>query len=447
MAAMREQLLAGIETYQTNQANVNSCIDRFSQMDTAAVSPLMMSNVIWHLVAASARLAQLADSMYSTIALTTHTCTQAQRWHVTDMPAEPMRIIIALSDVTTIARFSSTARPITAALRPIVRRFRLSKAVEVAGLSGVVRFDTQLDHGDVMKAMWMVEKGGEGEWKEAGEALRFAEHCGYCQLPITVSAEDLQTHATKADYSSLPRFCAQWMVVGRQVALRRPTGQQDGTLQLFRHNNEIRIIRNQPNFAITTNPPLPLPSRPTHPFSQHPFTHHAKPHDPPVRHSIVWQHGVGWTAAGANNVHASASSMLKRLLRVHRVLAVGGFTQSPAVVVDRSARGGHLDRIMTRSPHTPLNGCSEALTCEGANGRCVQLHALTTSDDPFISWIPFGIPPGNSQDVLVSILTSEAPAAGVPQDAPFAQRFPLTAAKARRVLGPIAPIVLDGQAP
>ncbi|CEM09757.1 unnamed protein product [Vitrella brassicaformis CCMP3155] len=130
----------------------------------------------------------------------------------------------------------------------------------------------------------------------------------------------------------------------------------------------------------------------------------------------------------------------------HRMLAVGGFSHSPVVVVDRRVRGGHLDRIMTQSPHTPLAGCSDVTAAEAASGWCGQEHVLTSSNDPFIAWILFGIYPGNNQDVHVIIRTSEAPAAGVPQDAPFAQWFPLTAAKARRVLGPIAAIVLDGQA-
>ncbi|CEM11147.1 unnamed protein product [Vitrella brassicaformis CCMP3155] len=72
---------------------------------------------------------------------------------------------------------------------------------------------------------------------------------------------------------------------------------------------------------------------------------------------------------------------------------------------------------------------------------------LITAADPFIAWINFGIQPGNSQSVHVKITNSEAPAAGVPHDAFFAQRFPRTAAKVCRVLGPIAAIVLDGQAP
>ncbi|CEM33215.1 unnamed protein product [Vitrella brassicaformis CCMP3155] len=419
-AAMRQQLLAQIQAYQTNQARVNNGIGRLTQMDTAAITPLMVANVSRQLANESARLAQLADSIDSTIALTTHTHTQARRLHN--------------------------------ALRPIIRRIRLPKAIELAGVGGVVQFDDQLSHGDVMKAMWVVEEGGEGGWREVADTLRLSEHCGYCQLPITVDAGDLQTHATKTDYSSLPRFCAQWMLVGRRMAFRRSNGQHDGTLELFRHNdNELRLIRNEPGFAITLNPPLPRPNRPVHPFSQQPFLQHAKPHDPPVRCRITWQPSVGWVPVAANNggVSASASSMLRTLLLTHRRTAVGGMSQSPIVHVDRSVRGGHLNRMLTRSPHTLLDGCSDVLRYEKSSGDCVQMPMLTSSDNPFIAYIAFGFPPGlnDNQNVHIIIRTTEAPAAGVANDAPFAQRFPRTASKARRVLGPISPIALDGQAP
>ncbi|CEM09737.1 unnamed protein product [Vitrella brassicaformis CCMP3155] len=421
-AVIRAQLLPQVEGYRLKQAQVNSCIDQLLQMDTAAS---MVAKVSRQFAAVSDLLAELAETINSTIALTRHRRTQARRLHLTDIPAEPMSVIMELADLTA--------------------------AIERAGAGGVVQFDPLLSHGDVMKAMWVVEEGGEGGWREVSDTLRVAEHFGYCQLPVTVGVGYLQTHATKADFLAMPRFCEQWMLVGRNVALRRPTGQQDGTLELFRHNNnETRAIRNEPNFAIAINPLLPLPGRPVHPFSQHPFTHHAKPHDPPVRHRIVWEDGVGWATGGANDapVLTSASSLLKELMLVHRlVFAVGGFTESPAVVVDRRVRGGHLDRIMTRSPHTPLNGCSDVVAWERADEVCGQTHLLTSSNDPFIAWINYSIQPNNNQNVRVIITTTEAPAVGVANDAPFAQRFPLTAAKVRRVLGPIAAIVLDGQAP
>jgi len=251
------------------------------------------------------------------------------------------------------------------------------------------------------------------------------------------------------DFLALPRFCAQWMLVGRRVALRRPTGQQDGTLELFRHNNnEIRAIRNEPNFAIVINPPLPLPNRRVHSFSRHPFQQHAKPHDPPVSSRILWDGGVGWTPGGVNDggVFSSASCLLKKLMLTHRMLAVSDISYSPPVAVDRSVRG-HLNRMLTRPPHTPLDDCSHMMASEAVSGGCGQSHVLTSSDDSFVAWIAFRTLQGDNQNVEVSIRTTEAPAAGVANDAPFAQQFPRTAAKARRVLGPIAAIVLDGQAP
>ncbi|CEM28610.1 unnamed protein product [Vitrella brassicaformis CCMP3155] len=451
---VREQLLPQREftplitaCLQMNQTQANAQITRLSQMDSTQLTVQVVATVNRQLAAVSDHLAELADTIETAIAQATHEGdgasdsathgkdadghVQATSLHLTDIPANPMSIVLALSDLTTVAHLKSTARLIRNALWPIVRRFRLPNAIEGAGASGVVQFDPQLSHGDVMKAMWVVEEGGEGAWGEVGDTLRVAEHCGNCQLPITVDGADLQTHATKADFLALPRVFAQWMLVGRHVVFRRPTGQQDGTLQLFRHNNnDIRIIRNEPNFTITLNPPLPLlTGRPVHAFSQHPFQQHAKPHDPPVRSRIGWQHGVGWVTIGVNDgpLYASASSMLKDL-----VLRV---------------RGGHLDRIMTQSPHTPPNGCSDVLTWEAADRICAQLHVLTSSNDPFLAWTYFGIFPGDNQSVHVTIPTTEAPAAGVFHDAPFAQRFPLTAAKVRSLCGPIASIVLDGQAP
>ncbi|CEM28615.1 unnamed protein product [Vitrella brassicaformis CCMP3155] len=389
----RDQLLKQIQAYQTNQARVNNGIGRLTQMDTAMITPLVRPDYHTQHNGLCVMIPRVIHQMVA----------NARRLQVYDIPAEPISIILALSDLTTVAHLKSTARHFTNAIRPIIRNIRLPNAIEGAGASGVVQFDPQLSHGDVMKAMWVVEEGGEGGWGEVGDTLRVAEYCGNCQLPITVDGADLQTHATKA-----------------------------------------------PNFTITLNPPLPLPTdRPVHAFSQHPFQQHAKPHDPPVRSRIGWQHGVGWVTIGVNDgpLYASASSMLKDLVLCHRLLALGGSTDSPAVAVDRRVRGGHLDRIMTQSPHTPPNGCSNVLTWEAADGICAQLHVLTSSNDPFLAEIAFGIFPGDNQSVRVIIRTTEAPAAAVPQDAPFAQRFLLTAAKVRCVLGPIASIVLDGQAP
>ncbi|CEM09712.1 unnamed protein product [Vitrella brassicaformis CCMP3155] len=464
---VREQLLPQREftplitaCLQMNQTQANTQITRLSQMDSTELPAQMVAKVNRQLAAVSDHLAELAHIIETVMTQTTHegggsgdSAAQSNDGHVqatptdlSDLPAEPISTIVAASDVKTIGRFKSTARHFTNAVRPIVRSLRLPKAIERAGVGGVVQFDDQLGDADVMKAMWVAEEGGEGGWGEMADTLRVAEHCGNCQLPIIVNAGDLQTHASKTDFLALPRVFAQWMLVGRNVAFRRPTGQQDGTLELLRHNNEVRIIRNEPSFPITINPPLPQPTGPVHPFSQHPFIHHAKPHDPPVRHRIRWQPGVGWATVDVDDapVHASASSMVKGLMVAHRVMGVSGFTDSPTVAVDRGVRGGYLDSIRTRSPHTPLGGCSDVTAWEAASGTCAQGHVLMTTADPFIACMIWHSHPNDYQNVHVYITISEAPTAGVPHDAPFARRFPLTASRIRRVASPIAPLVLDG---
>ena len=45
----------------------------------------------------------------------------------------------------------------------------------------------------------------------------------------------------------------------------------------------------------------------------------------------------------------------------------------------------------------------------------------------------------------VAVQTTEAPAAGVSEDAPFKDRFPVTTQLARVALGRVAPFVFDGQ--
>ncbi|CEM11143.1 unnamed protein product [Vitrella brassicaformis CCMP3155] len=65
MAAMWEKLLS----------QVNSSIDRLSQMGTAMITPLMVAKVSRQLANESARLAELADGIDSTFELTTHTRT------------------------------------------------------------------------------------------------------------------------------------------------------------------------------------------------------------------------------------------------------------------------------------------------------------------------------------------------------------------------------------
>mmetsp|Transcript_43037 Transcript_43037/g.121962 ORF Transcript_43037/g.121962 Transcript_43037/m.121962 type:complete len:95 (+) Transcript_43037:114-398(+) len=76
-AAVRARLLPQVEGYRLKQAQVNSCIDQLLQMDTAAsMAPLMVAKVSRQFAAVSDLLAELAETINSTIALTRHRCTQ-----------------------------------------------------------------------------------------------------------------------------------------------------------------------------------------------------------------------------------------------------------------------------------------------------------------------------------------------------------------------------------
>ncbi|CEM37219.1 unnamed protein product [Vitrella brassicaformis CCMP3155] len=175
---LREQLLPQPEftpgligILKMNQTRVNNSIGRFSQTDTAKLTTQMVTDVNRQLAAASDHLAQLAHIIETTIAQTAHegedtteeaTQNNTTGSHAQNIPAELLGTVIAASDVTTVGSFKSTARPIRDAVRSIARHLRLPKAIKRAGLSGVVKFDAQLSHSDVMKAMWVLKEGGEG---------------------------------------------------------------------------------------------------------------------------------------------------------------------------------------------------------------------------------------------------------------------------------------------
>ncbi|CEM02512.1 unnamed protein product [Vitrella brassicaformis CCMP3155] len=108
--------------------------------------------------------------------------------------------------------------------------------------------------------------------------------------------------------------------------------------------------------------------------------------------------------------------------------------------IDRGVRGGYLDGVLTRSPHTPLEGCAAVTTTEAGDGGAGQTHLLTAFDDPFIAWVQFWVRPDDRQNVIVLLGTTEQPV-GSPGD-PFPARHQRTAALARRSLGPVAPLVV-----
>jgi len=113
--------------------------------------------------------------------------------------------------------------------------------------------------------------------------------------------------------------------------------------------------------------------------------------------------------------------------------------------IDRGVRGGYLDGVLTRSPHTPLEGCAAVTTGEEVDGHVCQFHLLTAFDDPFVASVEFRVRPDDRQNVIVFVATTEQPV-GSPND-PLPARHQRTAALARRSLGPVAPVLLAGEAP
>ncbi|CEL94477.1 unnamed protein product [Vitrella brassicaformis CCMP3155] len=263
----------------------------------------------------------------------------------------------------------------------------------------LLRFDD--DHfgaHDLLAAVCVVE---EGPWGEMGEVIELAVQCRNCDLPVILTADDINTHATKTAYVSAPRVLAQLKMVGSHFHF------SDGScLQLFHHNGEVRAIKDQPGqpgFRLEVDPPLP---------ANHLYRQHRQPHDPPVNsRDIYWSpYHVRWRVGGGRFTQASLSSFAKR---------VGG---------------GRVDGLLTESPHTPVAGCSTTVSRR-------QL-VLTDCSHNFVAWI-FISESGNN-DVSVRIETTEA---AVCESGLFKHRFPLTTQLARVALGAVAPYVFDGLIP
>jgi len=141
------------------------------------------------------------------------------------------------------------------------------------------------------------------------------------------------------------------------------------------------------------------------------------------------------------STYASASSSAKDLIRNHFVETHQ--TNFTTKYLDRNDGGGHLDALLTQSPHTPVDGCSTTLTSEAY----VRYLVLTNSTHNFVAWIRIIDWATTGNNVEVSVKTTEAPASGVHEDAPFKDRFPETTVLACVPLEAVAPYVFDGQQP
>ncbi|CEM22971.1 unnamed protein product [Vitrella brassicaformis CCMP3155] len=285
----------------------------------------------------------------------------------------------------------------------------------------LVRFDDeQFEVCDLLAAVCVME---EGSWVEIGVVIELAGQCGYCKLPVILTADDINAHASKTAYSSVARVLAQLMVVGRHVDFR------DGScLQIFRYgDSEMRAIEDDPVFQLTINPPLP---------AHHLYQQHRLEHDPPV-HSRIYYLG-GWQSLGLPYTDASLSSFVKRVIlrhffKTHQI-------NSTSISLSRRVGGGRLDGLLAQSPHTPVAGCTTTMSWDGDMRRLV----VTDGTHDFVAWI-YVWRPSRGASAWVDVWTTEAPV--VCASSAFKDRFPVTTQLARMALGPVAPYVFDGQLP
>ncbi|CEM13218.1 unnamed protein product [Vitrella brassicaformis CCMP3155] len=273
----------------------------------------------------------------------------------------------------------------------------------------------------------------EGEWVEIGEVIEWAGQCGCCALPLSLTADDINTHASKTAYLSVPRVLAQLMVVGRHA------NGNGSCLRIFRYaNGEVRAIKDEPGFELDLNPPL---------LAGHLYQQHRLEHGPPVASRIEYSGFTGkWTSVRYPDTYASVSSFAKRMICFHFYDThrwpqphLATLNRHTLMALNRRVGGGRLDGLLTDSPHTPVAGCTTTLTWNGP----IRDLVLTDSSHTFVAWINLFAWGGGT--VRVQVWTTEAPVAG--EWRAFKDRFPVTTRLARVAFERAAPYVFDGQVP
>ncbi|CEL98406.1 unnamed protein product [Vitrella brassicaformis CCMP3155] len=335
--------------------------------------------------------------------------------------------IKAVGNLRISARFLSRVDFEPAVLRRRLRRaLHDTQLIDGTPLDAVVTFDVDnLGSKLLLQAWWLVECQ---RWDEAADALRLAHQLTYCELPVIVTQHDLEKHRSKQAYLAEPRVVALWKIVGRQVNF----GGERGRFELFDHGNgDLRAIKDEPEYRLNLTP---LP--PAHPY--HP---HTSPHDPPVRHHIGHydEEEHAWYTDDMYTEASFSSFLMSTILA--RTIDDMHLTEQ---FIDRDVRGGVLAGLLDQSVHQPVEGTTAVIAFTIHDAPHKEL-LLTPFDHPFIAYIAIG-DLGNGQ-VCARVLTTEPPAVGVSADAPFKDRLPRTTALARPVLGPIAPIVFDGEDP
>ncbi|CEM01473.1 unnamed protein product [Vitrella brassicaformis CCMP3155] len=301
-----------------------------------------------------------------------------------------------------------------------LNRIRLADGTRLAA---VLAFDTQTVVGAqlLLAAIWMVE---EQRWDEVAEVLQWASQCGNCTLPVNLTADDIRTHVSKTAYSSVARVLAQLMVVGRHVQFG------DGSrLQLFRRGDEVRAIKDEPGFRLAINPPFP---------AKHLYQQHRQPHDPPVQsRSICYEDDTNqWVSSLSTTTWASVSSYAKAMILNHFINTEQ--TSRLSTALNRYVGGSRLQDLLTQSPHTPVAGCTTTFRRIGD-----RWLVLTNNSHHFVACVD--IWDLGAFNVHIVVHTTESAVAGVGEDAPFKDRFPVTTQLAHVALAAVAPLVFDVQ--
>ncbi|CEM20838.1 unnamed protein product [Vitrella brassicaformis CCMP3155] len=301
----------------------------------------------------------------------------------------------------------------------------------------LVQFDQSLPTAELLAAVWIAEHGGR--WDEVREVLQLASQFGYCTLPVNITADDIRTHANKTAYSSIARVLAQLIMVGRHVDFGNGS-----CMQLFRHGEEVRAVRDEPNFLVEVDPPLP---------AGHLYQQHRLQHDPPVRSGIErwWR---DWSVSGCLETYASLSSFVKSTIILHYEETCDEDPDGTLTDLKRYVGGGRLHDLFTQSPHTPVEGCTTTATrttirralrppYQEISVNTRRQLVLTDSSHSFVAWITiWANDPSHADNVNIVLDTTEA---CVGDDSGDCKDYlPLTTALARVALGPVAPFVFDG---
>ncbi|CEM24569.1 unnamed protein product [Vitrella brassicaformis CCMP3155] len=333
------------------------------------------------------------------------------------------RTLFLLSIEDTL-RLRGTCRWLRNLFRAPQLRQRLTHTLSTQ--TGLLCFDDEeMGVADLLAAVSVMEVGGD--WCEVREALELAEQCGYCQLPVVLTAADLHRHTNMAAYLAGPRVLAQLKMVGHYIGFPN----NDATFELFQHGDQLRAIKDQSGFELTIDPPLP---------ANHLYQQRRLAHNPPVSSRFGWNIFDRWRGSRGHHeaiTDPSVSSFVKRNIFEHFFRSRG--TSSIGGQITREMGDDRLHRLLEESPHEPVDNCTLAIPFHSDN--CLHYYLrLTPAGHPFLTMISMSSEPNDS--VVALLWTTERP---VVAQGGYKDLHQQTAALAPVMLGPvIAPIILGG---